>query len=133
MNTSNVPELQSFLQTHEGHPLDLRERCERLCKMVDLDAPQKVLDFTAGHVIRSIIYAVGASALTEIAAHLISDAKELSGVCPFCPEERPLLADHRMCAECFSLVQADEQEAEKLEQLAATLDASGEADAGEVH
>lgn len=68
----------------------LRERCERLCRLVELNAPQAVLDFTASLTLRGIVYAVGPSVLANLGKHLIGSAKVSAGLCSFCPEERPL-------------------------------------------
>jgi hypothetical protein len=88
----------------------LRERCERLCKLVELNAPQPILDSTAGHLIRAIVWAVGPGAFTALGQDIVAVGKESAGLCRFCPEERPLNQQWGMCDPCRASVADDEQE-----------------------
>lgn len=87
----------------------LRERCERLCRLVELNAPLPVLEMSAGHLVRALVYAIGPSVLTDLGKHLISSLKELGGICPFCPEENPIDREKGMCPTCWESAEHGEE------------------------
>jgi hypothetical protein len=96
----------------------LRERADRLIKLIELNAPQSILDMAAGTLIRGVIGAVGPGAFAAVAKTMIGHEKETRDICPFCPEEQPIIKDLApsgrswgMCDACLASALKDEAEA----------------------
>lgn len=106
-SANEQPTRKRFQQIHRRM---LRQRCESLCRFVELNAPQPILDFSAGHLINAIVWAIGPGAFARAACVMIDHKKEVSGVCPFCEEERPIESEKGMCAECWKTAEDAERD-----------------------
>lgn len=107
-------------QFTEGQRRVLRERVNRLFKLIELKAPQMIIESDGALIIRGVIAAVGPGALTQLGKWMVEKEKETRGICPFCPEERPLKPEIApagvlwgMCAECLAEAQKDEEEIDR--------------------
>jgi hypothetical protein len=103
----------------------LAERFDRLQKLIELKAPQTIVDSAASVLIRGLIAAVGPGAFKDIGKWIIDAWKRDTGICPFCKEERPTMREIApsgipwgMCQVCHDSVQKDDEDAAKLEAAA---------------
>lgn len=99
----------------------LRQRAEQLIKLLELNAPQPIIEMAAGTLIRGVIKAVGPGAFAAVAKSIIHQEKSVAGVCPFCPEERPISPEIApsgltwgMCDVCLASARDDDEITELL-------------------
>lgn len=105
----------------------LLERLDRLRNLVELKAPQPVLESAGGHTIRAIAYALGPGVFTEVGRHLVAEEKERLGLCRFHDEEdRPVSAKKTPHGESWGLCDGCLEQALSDDEAA---DAAAEADA----
>jgi len=75
--------VSEFTATHRRL---LRDRADRLLRLLELKAPQPVLEMCGATLIHGVIFAVGPGVMAAVAKYIIDAEKRDRGICPFCAE-----------------------------------------------